>query len=198
MSRAVQLAVAVMPCFAKNVLQRRPWTYGCYASHLGRNPAKEAITLGGAFHAIGGACVLHLLPVAPLHYVQRQDGRARGIFEADALEARDVLPYYDEMYVAAREYPFSAEELERVGRTLSKIPSDWSPHRIWHCAIVSCPRNSDRTYFQSALSRYREFTNMEMLTRRGMRHAADAHTEVTLAPLSHQYRTSQIITWNSR
>ena len=66
-----------------------------------------------------------------------------------------VLPHYDAMYVAAREYIYSADEFQKIDRLLRKnAPLNWSPHYLWHVAITKKPKAQDKTYLQIALARY--------------------------------------------
>lgn len=156
-STARENAIELVPHFAKCVLAGRVHTYGYYAKLLGRDPEKHAIGLGPAFHAIGAACVYLQVPVAPLYYVRRDDNKRQDIFESDPLEARDVLPHLNLLYVAAREYVYSQADFDRLQEALSeKLPRAWSPHRLWHVSLVRCPKNAKETYFALALERYRD------------------------------------------
>lgn len=155
MSDARDLALAVLPHFAVNVLARRVRPYGYYARAIGRDPAKESPVIGPAMHAIGGVCVFAGVPVAPLYFVERADLGWRAVFESDIIESKYVLPHYDNLYVSAREHNYTRDEFERVERGLRKIvPRDWSPHRIWYSAIFRKLEGSEQTYFERALARY--------------------------------------------
>jgi len=137
-------------------LAGRVRSYGYYAKKIGLDPARESIVLGPAFHAIGGVCVLAGIPVAPLYYVKREDGAWRGVFQSDPLEALRVLPYYKILFVAAREGRYEEEGFQRVFKGLTEIlPQSWSPHFIWHYAIVNSFDESGQTYFERSLDRYR-------------------------------------------
>lgn len=162
MASARDIALDVLPHFIESVLARRVHSYGYYAASIGRVPERDAVSMGPAFHAIGASCIFFCIPVAPLFFVERSDGEARTIFESDALEARDVLPHYDVMYVAAREYTYSADEFQKVDRLLRKnAPLNWSPHDLWHVAIVKKPKDQDKTYLQIALARYKSIIEEE-------------------------------------
>src|SRR2546427_11958805 len=66
MATAHEIALQLLPWFAENVVARNPpLSYGYYAGKIGRDPAKEAIIVGHAMHAIGAVCVIRQLPVAP-------------------------------------------------------------------------------------------------------------------------------------
>jgi alkylated DNA nucleotide flippase Atl1 len=135
MSSAKEIASQVFPHFAEAVLAGKVRTYGYYARLIGRDVAKESITIGPAMHLIGAICVVQQLPVAPLHFVERADGQAREIFATDPYESIDVLPHFDTLYVVAREYGYSAAEFEKVGRALQKVmiekaPPDWTPQPL--------------------------------------------------------------------
>jgi hypothetical protein len=67
MATAREIAIEVMPHFAKHVLAGQVAPYGVYAAAIGRNAAKESMVIGKAMHIIGGVCVLARIPVAPLH-----------------------------------------------------------------------------------------------------------------------------------
>lgn len=157
MSTAREIALEVLPHFADAVLSRRVLTYGHYAKAIGRSPQKEAIAIGKAMHVIGGICVYGRIPVAPLFFVQRADGEWRGVFEEDPLEAERVLPHYNTLYVSAREYQYSEDDFRRIRRGLAEVvPNKWSPHFVWHFAVVNKPKGSQETYFQHALKSYVE------------------------------------------
>jgi hypothetical protein len=142
------------------VLARRVLTYSYYAKAIGRSPAKDAMAIGKAMHVIGGMCVYARVPIAPLFFVQRADGGWRGVFEEDALESTRVLPHYDLLYVAAREHAYVEEEFTRISRGLAEVvPDDWSPHFVWHFAVVNKPKGSELTFFEIALERYRQIVD---------------------------------------
>ena len=157
MSTAREIALEVLPHFSEAVLLRQILTYGYYAKAIGRSPAADSMAIGKAMHAIGGICVYSRVPVAPMYFVERADSGWRGIFEEDPLESLHVLPHYDTLYVAAREYRYSAEDFACVYRGLAEaIPNEWSPHLIWHVAVAVKPKGSEQTYFERALDRYRQ------------------------------------------
>ena len=163
-----ELALAILPHLADSVLKRRVKTYGHYAGRIGLNPAKDAIPVGHAMHTIGAACVFKCVPVVPLHFVQRADEGWRGVFESDPLEARDVLPHYNTLYIAAREYPYSEDDFQSIGNSLHKMAEigsldsySLSPHHLWHLAIVTKPKDSAETYFERALRAYTKFIDEE-------------------------------------
>jgi hypothetical protein len=161
MATGQELALQLLPVFAENVVARnKPQTYGFYAKQIGRDPAKGAISLGPAMHAIGAVCVIQQLPVAPLHWVVRAQGEPRQVFANDPLEAQEILKKerFDTMYVVAREYRYTMAEFDKVRQNLekliSKAPPDWSPHFLWHLAIVKKPRGEALTYLERAMARY--------------------------------------------
>lgn len=159
MATAREIASAVLPHFIENVFAGRQWTYGNYAYSIGRDVAKEAIIIGQAMHLIGALCVFRQVPIAPLYYVKRGDGETRQIFASDITESLHVLPHFDTLYIAAREYKYSEADLDGVSKGLNKVllkkaPPDWSPHHLWHLAIWKCPKGSQETYFQRALKKY--------------------------------------------
>jgi len=124
MATAHEIALQLLPWFAENVVARNPpLSYGYYAGKIGRDPAKEAIIVGHAMHAIGAVCVIRQLPVAPLHYVKRMDGEARQVFASNKLEADYVLRHVGKMRIVAREYRFTVlrdgivEKVNYTGRT---------------------------------------------------------------------------------
>ena len=160
MASGREIALQVFPVFAENVLARRVMSYGAYAKRIGRDPVKEAITIGPAMHVIGAVCVVRQLPVAPLYFVKTSDGEGRQIFAADRLEAKLVLPHFDTLLVASREYKYTREELEQVEKRLRdvlvmKAPRNWTPHHLWHMALVNKPKDSVQTYFERAREKYR-------------------------------------------
>jgi hypothetical protein len=161
MATGQELALQLLPLFAENVVARHsPMTYGHYAKLIGRNPAKEAISIGPAMHAIGAVCVIQQLPVAPLYWVVRAQGEPRQVFASDVLESRHILDQgrFDTMYVVAREYRYSISEFEKLQQAMQKLiakaPRDWTPHFLWHLAIVKKPKSDDRTYLERAMHRY--------------------------------------------
>ena len=165
---ARETALAILPHLAEAVLGRRVKTYGHYASRIGLDPAKNALQIGHAMHTIGAACVFRCVPVAPLHFVQRADAGWRGVFESDPLEARDVLPHYTTLYIAAREHLYSKDDFESIENSLHKMAEigsldsySLSPHHLWHLTIVKKPKDSAETYFERALSAYINFIDDE-------------------------------------
>jgi len=167
MATAREIALAVLPHFAKNVLAGSVCDYSYYAKAIGRNPAKEAIIVGDAMHAIGGTCVLCEAPVAPLHYVQRADGKWRGVFEADSIERSHVLPHYKLLYEAARVYAYTQSDFSRIERGLRDIIPEFlsphnlgSPHDIWHVAVLN-KLDDSTTPFQRALVAYQRIVDEE-------------------------------------
>src|SRR5437016_5593051 len=118
MATAREVAVEVLPHFVTGVLAGHVYSYGYYASAIGRKAATESMVVGQAMHAIGGVCALCAIPIAPLHFVQRSDGEWRGVFESDAAESINVLPHYDLLYVTAREYKYTPEDFARLEHIL--------------------------------------------------------------------------------
>jgi hypothetical protein len=158
MSISVEMALKVLPYFTNAVLKRQVYSYGYFATCIGRNSSTDSVALGPVFHAIGAACVVNQVPVAPLYFVEREDGEERNIFESDGMECLNVLPHYDLLYVSAREYIYQPVEFERITSWLSRPSvSKLTPHDIWHRAIKWKPNNSEKTYFESALDKYRSF-----------------------------------------
>lgn len=161
MAKALELAVGVLPHFAKEVRAKRVCDYSFYAREIGRS-SREAIAMGSAMHLIGGACVLCGVPVAPLHYVQRADGAWRGVFEADSLEKEIVLPHIGVLTEAARVYAYTERDFERVARALAEAIPKYlssqnfdSPHHVWHFALAArVSRASPITFFEKALEVY--------------------------------------------
>lgn len=161
MATSKEIALQLLPFFAENVVARRPpKPYGSYAKAIGRDPAKASISIGPAMHAIGAVCVIQQLPVAPLYYVVRAAGERRQVFASDALESHHILELgrFDTMYVVAREYCYSMSEFERVQQAMEKLisnaPANWTPHFLWHLAIVQKPKGEDQTFLERAMSRY--------------------------------------------
>ncbi len=161
MSTAREVALEVLPYFAKNVLAKQQRTYGYYAASIGRDSAKEGMVIGKAMHAIGAACVFTFVPVAPLFYVERADGEWRGVFEEDDLERERVLPHYDVMLVTAREHVYTEKDFSRVERALRQVlpkylkPTQLSPHDLWHVALLNKFKDGD-TFFERALGTYQQ------------------------------------------
>ncbi len=155
-----EIALSVLPHFAANVIARRIRTYGHYASAIGRDPATEGVVIGHAMHAIGAACILCRVPLAPLHFVERADGNWRGVFESNPTESIHVLPHYDVLYVAAREYGYSETDFQKVEKALREVipkhfPSDFSsPHDLWLFSIHK-KLNDGSTFFERALQHYK-------------------------------------------
>ena len=124
------------------------------------------MVVGIGMHAIGAACVFANIPIAPLHYVRRDDGAWRGVFEEDPTESTYVLPHYDLLFVTAREYQYTAPELAKLDRALRTVlpkilPEDYlSPHRLWQFAIYY-KLKSGSTPWLDALAHYEQL--MEQL-----------------------------------
>ena len=161
MATGHELALQLLPTFAENVVSGHQRTYGFYAKSIGRDPAKEAISIGPAMHAIGAVCVIQQLPVAPLYWVTRNEGDPKQIFASDVLESHHVLDLgrFDTMFVVAREYQYSMAEFERLQKAMEKVltgkaPPDWTPHFLWHMAIVKKPKGENQTFLERAMSRY--------------------------------------------
>lgn len=161
MASARELAIEVLPHFAKNVLAGHVRPYGNYAKAIGRDPAKESMVIGKAMHAIGAVCVLAGIPVAPLFFIKRADGEWRGVFESNVDERTYVLPHYDLLYVTAREFEYSTNDFARIEKGLKEVlpkylrPDQLSPHDIWHWAIYTKLKDST-TPLQRALAKYQE------------------------------------------
>lgn len=160
MASGQELAVQLLPLFAKNIVARLQMTYGYYAKNIGRDPAKEALSIGPAMHCIGAVCVIRQIPVAPLYWIRRESGQPRQVFASDALESRDILDSgrFDTMYVVAREYRYSLSEFEQVQETMealiAKAPKNWTPHFLWHYVIANKPKGENRSYLERACDRY--------------------------------------------
>lgn len=162
MATGHELALQLLPTFAENVVARHsPKSYGFYAKTIGRNPAKEAISIGPAMHAIGAVCVIQQLPVAPLYWVTREQGEPRQVFASDALESHHILTLgrFETMFVVAREYKYTTAEFERLRKAMEKVfignaQPNWTPHFLWRMAIVEKPIGEDRTFLERAMSRY--------------------------------------------
>lgn len=159
MTSARELAIEVLPHFAKNVLAGRVHPYGVYAKAIGRDPAKESMVIGKAMHAIGAVCVLAKVPVAPLHFIKRADGQWQGVFESDYAESTYVLPHYELLYVTAREFKYSENDFARVEKglreVLPKLSDAFSPHDVWRWAIYTKLKDGS-TPLERALESYRE------------------------------------------
>ena len=170
MTSAIQLALDVLPHFRTAVLKRHVYTYGHYASAIGRDSATESMVVGKAMHAIGAACVLGAVPLAPLHFVERADGEWRGVFESDASERIHVLPEYNLLYMTARDHHYSERDFERIHRSLAVAfpkhlnPNQLSPHDLWH-VVINAKRQDGSTIFQQALVKYRELAAQQRATR---------------------------------
>jgi hypothetical protein len=161
MASAREIAIEVLPHFAENVLAGRVLSYGYYAKAIGRNVAKESIVIGQAMHAIGGVCAIAGIPIAPLHYIRRADGKWRGVFESDVSESTHVLPHYDFLCLVARIHKYTEKDFSRVDHGLREVlpkylnPDQLSPHDIWHVAIYTKLEDFP-TIFERSLSLYRE------------------------------------------
>jgi hypothetical protein len=172
MSTAREIAIDVLPHFAKNVLSGHVFSYGVYAKAIGRNQAKESMVIGKAMHAIGGVCVLVGIPVAPLHFVERADGEWRGVFESEFAERTHVLPHYDLLCVTARIHRYTEKDFERVEHALRETlpkylrPDQLSPHDIWHLAIYS-KRKDSTTPWQRAIAIYQAIFDAAQSERTG-------------------------------
>ena len=172
MASARELAIEVLPHFAKNVLAGHVHSYGVYAKAIGRDPAKESMVIGKAMHAIGAVCVLAAIPVAPLFFIKRADGEWRGVFESDVHERTYVLPHYDLLYITAREFKYSESDFARVEKGLKEVlpkylrPDQLSPHDIWRWSIYAKLPDST-TPLETALARYQEFFDKAKAARDG-------------------------------
>src|SRR5258708_24157162 len=161
MSSAREIALEVLPSFSANVLAGRVLSYGYYAKAIGRDVATESMVVGHAMHAIGGVCAIAGIPVAPLHFIKRADGKWRGIFESDAAESIHVLPHYNFLCLVARIYRYTENDFNLIERGLREIlpkylkPNQLSPHDIWHVAIFTKVEDSI-TFFQRSLNLYRQ------------------------------------------
>lgn len=172
MATAREIALEVLPHFAKNVLARRVCSYGHYAKATGRNSAKQSMAIGPAMHVIGSACVFAKIPVAPLYFVKRADNQDAQVFVSDPLENQRVAEHYDTLFVTAREYLYTEQDFQRIEVGLrEKIPNDWSPHFMWHYAVVNKPKGSDETYFERALAIYKEIIENERQKRKNSKPA---------------------------
>ena len=164
MASAHEIAADVLRVFSENIVTRRsPWSYGQYAQAIGKNPAEYGLAIGKAMHAIGALCVVRQIPVAPLFWVRRADNGYRGIFEADQLERQYIIESgdIDVMYVVAREYAYQADQLAKLSQALDKSLAkghvqNWSPHELWHLTFHNKVKNSQLTFYERAMNRYRE------------------------------------------
>lgn len=165
MASAHEIALEVLQTFGPNVVaQKPPMTYGQYATSIGRNAAEYGLAVGKAMHAIGALCVIRQVPVAPLFWARRADAEHRGIFESDVLERQYIIESkdIDTMYVVSREYQYTTEEFVGIENALRKSlasgnAAKWSPHDIWHLTFFKKPKDSQLTYYERAMTRYREF-----------------------------------------
>jgi hypothetical protein len=161
MATARELALEVLPHFQQAVLGRCVYTYGHYAIKVGRSSASDSMAIGQAMHALGAGCVLAGVPVAPLFFVERADGEARGVFEGDLAETRHVLPHFDLLYVTAREHPYSTAEFDKIDKALRTAfpahlkPTQLSPHDLWHVLIYAKLKDG-KTILEKSLENYRE------------------------------------------
>lgn len=79
------------------------------------------------------------------------------VFSSDPLENQRVLEHYATLFVAAREYYYTEQDFQRLESGLrKKIPTEWSPHLMWHVAVATKPNGYDETFFQRALVVYNE------------------------------------------
>src|SRR5438105_1258072 len=152
MASTLQLAAEVLPHFQENVLRGWPRTYGFYAHAIGRNQATEAMVIGKAMHAIGAACILTRVPVAPIHFVERADGEWRGVFESAWSESTHVLPAWNTLAVSARVHKYSEQDFSKIAKAIQIIPkhfpSDWqSPQQLWNYLIYA-KAEGDITWLQ--------------------------------------------------
>jgi len=168
---AREIAVEVLPHFAKSVLAGDVHSYGFYAKAIGRDPAKESMVIGKAMHMIGALCAFTAVPVAPLYFVERADAEWRGVFESDAAERIHVLPHCDLLYVTAREFKYSRPDFERMEKGLKEVlpkhfsPNALSPHKIWHMVIYTKLKDGT-TVLERALARYREILEQARVAKR--------------------------------
>ena len=174
MSLVKEIAAQLLPHFSQSVLAKAPHTYGYYAKLIGRDPAKEAITIGPAMHCIGALCIICQIPVAPLYYVYGADKEARQVFSSDALEATVVLPHFETLFVTAREYNYSQSEFDVVAKALAKVVAkhDWGPHFMWHAVVANRPKGLDQTYFERALQKYEVMLKEMKANRKKKRNSA--------------------------
>ncbi len=161
-------ALAVLPHLARSVLGNHVRTYGYYASQIGLSPTRDGHKVGQAMHVIGAACVFKCVPVAPLHFVKTTSNEWHRLFISDALEARDVLPHFDTLLIAARIFKYSESDFEKVRSALEILTKqggigsfDFSPHRLWHMTVTWKPKNTSESYFERALGNYRAIIENE-------------------------------------
>lgn len=164
MSTARELALELLPHFHAAVTARQVYTYGHYANAIGRDSASDSMAIGKAMHALGAACVLAGVPIAPLYYVERADGEWKGVFESDSSERTHVLPHYDLLYVTAREHSFTTDDFQRIDKALRVAfpkhlkPDQLSPHDLWHVLIYAKLKDG-HSILEKALANYREMLN---------------------------------------
>lgn len=155
-------ASAILPHFGRSVIAGEVRTYGHYALRVGLDPTRDGHKIGQAMHVIGAACVFKGIPVAPLHFVKQASNAWRRVFMSDALEARDILPHYDTLLIAARVYRYGESEFEKVESAIDTFVKQgsidsysFSPHHLWHLALTLKPKGCSETYFDRALGVYR-------------------------------------------
>lgn len=190
MSTAREVAIEVLPYFERAVLAGHVHSYGHYANVIGRDAATESLVIGSAMHAIGGACVICGIPVAPLHYVQRSDGEWSSIFESNPSERTHVLPHFNTLLVTAREHRYSAQNFQRIHNALHKVlpehlrADQLSPHDIWNLAIYLKLKDGS-TIFGRALAKYQhEFEELRKAWRQQNVAQPNAPADSLLPPLS--------------
>ena len=155
MASARELALELLPHLKKKITAKEVRTYAFYAHAIGRDPAKESVVVGPAMHAIGAACVFAGVPVAPLWYVERQDKQIPLVFCEDALENARIAEHLPLLRQSARIHDYTSDEFDRIEHGLRNIiSSEWSPHRMWHVAIVWEVPDVGMTYFERALAVY--------------------------------------------
>jgi hypothetical protein len=170
MASAREIAIELLPHFRESVLAHHVHTYGYYAEAIGRKAASDSMAIGQAMHALGAACILAGVPVAPLFFVERADSEWRGVFQSDSAERLHVLPHYDLLYVTAREYVYATGDFERVDRALRVVfpkhlrPDQLSPHDLWHVLIYAKLKNG-ATILETRLAQYRQLL-VELKARR--------------------------------
>lgn len=159
MASSLELAQAVMPQFRASVLRGEVRTYGSYARAIGRNEAKESMVVGMAMHAIGAACILTLVPVAPIHYVARADQGWRGIFESAYAEKTKVLPAWNVLAVSARVHSYNEAEFDQVELAIREVIPEFfpkqfqSPRELWR-VIAYSKIEGEKTFLDRALAAY--------------------------------------------
>ncbi len=159
---AHEIAKEVLPIFGENVVARKsPWTYGRYASAIGRDPATYGLAIGKAMHAIGALCVIQELPVAPLYWVKNASGGYRAIFESDPIERKYIIESNDIkiMYILSREYKYSMEDFEKLEDRFRKaldsgLLYNLPLHELWHRTFEEKIDNSSATYYERAMKKY--------------------------------------------